>query len=63
MQKYLGVAEDSDELTTDEILSAVSIIMTVGAGSNLMQFMQALKTDKKNGEQEDDTEDCSPGCC
>ena len=63
MQKYLGVAEENEVLTKDEILTVLGITMTVGAGKNLMHFMQSLQTKQDEEQQDKNAEDCSPGCC
>ncbi|MDH3330072.1 MAG: hypothetical protein OEM01_12635 [Desulfobulbaceae bacterium] len=47
MQKYLGVAEENEVLTKDEILTVLGIAMTVSAGKNLMHFMQSLEPEKE----------------
>jgi hypothetical protein len=63
MQKYLGVAEENEVLKEEEILTAVGITMTVSAGRTFIHFMKSLEREQVNSQQQENEDECYPGCC
>lgn len=63
MQKYLGVADENEVLSEEEILTAIGITTTVSAGRTYIHFMKSLELMQDVSQQQENEDGCSPGCC